>query len=119
MSPHRNNGKSVIEHGCWWFHDTTSKGLRLSGRRHLIKSEIVAAASADNDNIVSGKRLRHSPIRLQVPAELTVANDLRRLQIYHWRITFIPHRWQIATSRMTTTIIVPINRGSRRHLLPT
>jgi hypothetical protein len=53
------------------------------------------------------------PIRLQVPTEFTVANDLCCLQINHWRITFIPHRRQVTLSRMTTAIIVPIRRAAK------
>jgi hypothetical protein len=94
-------------------HNTTLKGLRFLGRRHANKSEIGAAASADNDSVLGGKRSSRRPIRLQVPAELAVADDLRLLQIYHWRITFIPHRRQVATSRMTSTIIVPIRRAAK------
>jgi hypothetical protein len=65
MSPHRNSDKSGIERGLFQFHDATSKGFQLSGRRHPIKSEIGAAASAGNDSVVSGKGLRRSPAKRQ------------------------------------------------------
>ena len=45
--------------------------------------------------------------------EFTLANDLCRLQINHWRITFIPHRRQITSGRMTTTVIVPFRRAAK------
>ncbi len=48
-----------------------------------------------------------------MPAEFTLADDPRLLQINHWRITFIPHRRQIAPGRMTTTIVVPIRRAAK------
>ena len=48
-----------------------------------------------------------------MPTELTVANDLCLLQINHCRITFIPHRRQVTTGRMATTMIVPIRRAAK------
>jgi hypothetical protein len=48
-----------------------------------------------------------------VTTEFTLANDLRLLQIYHWRITLIPHRRQVAACRMATTTIVPIRRAAK------
>jgi hypothetical protein len=48
-----------------------------------------------------------------VTTEFTVANNLRLLQINHWRITFIPYRRQVTSGRMATTVIVPIRRAAK------
>ena len=48
-----------------------------------------------------------------MPTELTVANDIRRLQLNHWRFPLIPHRRQVTSSRMATTVIVPIRRAAK------
>jgi hypothetical protein len=48
-----------------------------------------------------------------VPTELTVANDIRRLQLNHWRFPLIPHRRQVPAGRMATTIIVPIRSAAK------
>jgi hypothetical protein len=48
-----------------------------------------------------------------MPAEFTVADDLRLLQINHWRFPLIPHRRQVTSGRMATTVIVPIRRAAK------
>jgi hypothetical protein len=48
-----------------------------------------------------------------MPTELTVANDLCLLQINHCRITFIPHRRQVTTGRMATTIVITFRLAAK------
>jgi hypothetical protein len=48
-----------------------------------------------------------------MPAEFAVADDLRLLQIYHWRITFIPYRRQVTTGGMATTIVVTFRLAAK------
>ena len=72
-----------------------------------------SATTADNDSVVIEHHSSRRPIRPQVPAEFAVADDSRLLQINHWRITFIPHRRQITSGRMTTTVIVPFRRAAK------
>ena len=56
---------------------------------------------------------RRSPIGLQVPAELAIANDPVLLQINGRRIVAVPNRRQVPSGRMATAMIVPVRRAAK------
>ncbi len=49
-----------------------------------------------------------SAVRLQISAQLAIANDLLLLEIDAWRIVALALRWQMVPARMSASMVVPI-----------